>query len=77
MIALGICLMIIGMLCVPFAAGILHFAKKIWLTILLSILACILIVGGALTIGLNQLQHMREMAPSETSVAYVESVESL
>lgn len=66
MIALGIFMIILGILCVPVAAGLVHFNTKIWLSIVLSILACILIVAGALVIGLVQLENMNNTLAVKT-----------
>ena len=66
MITLGILMMILGIICVPVAAWALHSLKKIWPAIFLSVLACILIVAGALGIGMAQLEHMNSSTTPET-----------
>ena len=66
MIELGIFIVILGVVCVPAAAWAVYSIKKIWPTIFLSILACMLIVTGALSIGLGQLEHMEKYSEPET-----------
>ena len=66
MTELGIFIMILGIICVPVAVWALHSLKKVWPTIFLSILACVLVVAGALGIGMAQLEHMENSTTLET-----------